>query len=113
MGELVARFVLGGLIVTVFAVIGQLVKPKSFSGIFSGAPSVALATLGLTFSTRGGAYAATEARSMLIGAAALAVYSVVTGVLVLRNRFPPIVVAPLSWAAWLVVALGLWWVFLA
>ena len=41
--ELVLRFVLGGVIVSLFSLLGDLWKPKTFSGIFGAAPSVALA----------------------------------------------------------------------
>lgn len=51
--------------------LGDIVRPKSFAGIFGGAPSVALATLALTTHAKGAEYTATEARSMVIGAAAL------------------------------------------
>ena len=51
--ELAIRFVLGGVIVSAFAVIGDMLHPKSFAGIFGAAPSVALASLGLTFLTKG------------------------------------------------------------
>lgn len=41
--ELLIKFVLGGLSVSVFAVIGEVWKPKTFSGIFGAVPSVARA----------------------------------------------------------------------
>ena len=53
LSELAIRFVLGGLFVSAFAVIGDMLHPKSFAGIFGAAPSVALASLGLTFLTQG------------------------------------------------------------
>ena len=43
--ELVIRFVVGGAIVSLFAVLGDVVCPKTLSGVFGAAPSVALATL--------------------------------------------------------------------
>jgi hypothetical protein len=43
----VLRFLIGGTIVSVFALIGDVLKPKGFAGLFGAAPSVALATLGL------------------------------------------------------------------
>ena len=46
--QLVFRFVVGGAIVTLFAALGDVLKPKSFVGLFGAAPSVAMATLGLT-----------------------------------------------------------------
>ena len=32
--ELLARFVIGGLVVTAFAIIGDMLKPLSFAGLF-------------------------------------------------------------------------------
>lgn len=113
MGDLIARFILGGLVVTAFAVIGALVKPKSFAGVFGGAPSVALGTLGLAYAKQGGKYVAVEGRSMIAGAVALVVYSLIVGWLVLKLRDRPLLVTPLSWVAWLAVAFGLWRIFLA
>lgn len=53
MKELVLRFVIGGLAVSAFAALGDVLKPKSFAGLFGAAPSIALATLGLTMHTYG------------------------------------------------------------
>ncbi|MCU1307796.1 MAG: conserved rane protein of unknown function, partial [Acidobacteriaceae bacterium] len=75
MKERLLRFVIGGLVVSLFAVISDLFKPKTFAGLFGAAPSVALATLGLTVMNLGKGTAATEARSMSIGAVALFLYS--------------------------------------
>jgi hypothetical protein len=43
------RSLIGGLVVSLFAVIGDVLRPKSFAGLFGAAPSIALATLGLAF----------------------------------------------------------------
>jgi hypothetical protein len=48
MGEIIIRFIVGGLVVSTFAVLGDILRPKSFAGLFGAAPSIALATLGLT-----------------------------------------------------------------
>jgi hypothetical protein len=61
--------------VSFFAVIGDMLKPKSFAGRFGAAPSVALATLGLTIIADGKAYASIEARSMIVGACSFFVYA--------------------------------------
>jgi len=53
MSQILVRFLLGGAVVSAFAIIGDLLKPKSFAGLFGAAPSVALATLGLTVATEG------------------------------------------------------------
>jgi hypothetical protein len=65
LGDIVIRFLVGGVFVSVFALIGSVLKPKSLAGLFGAAPSVALATLALTISKDGKTYAATEARSMV------------------------------------------------
>jgi len=70
MAQLVFRFFVGGLVVSLFAALGDVLKPKSFAGLFGAAPSVALATLSLTVSSEGKDYASTEARSMIVGAGA-------------------------------------------
>jgi hypothetical protein len=67
MGDIALRFLLGGLVVSTFAFLGDLFKPKSFAGLFSAAPSVALASLGLAVLSKGKIYAAVEARSMILG----------------------------------------------
>lgn len=107
--DLLIRFLVGGLVVSAFAVIGDLFKPKSFAGIFAAAPSVALATLGLTVLKQGSGYASIEARSMMLGAIALAVYShSVTWLLVrLRVSSSSFIITTAAMALWLVLALGL------
>ena len=85
MTELIIRFLIGGLVVSAFAVIGDACRPKSFAGLFGAAPSVALATLCLTVSLDGRTYAAMETRSMIGGAVALFVYSLAVGE-VLKTR---------------------------
>ena len=49
MKEMLLRFAIGGSVVSLFALLGEVLRPKSFAGIFGAAPSrFALATLGLT-----------------------------------------------------------------
>ena len=52
--DYVIRFLAGGLVVSLFAVAGDVLRPKSFAGLFGAAPSVALATLTLAFWKHGG-----------------------------------------------------------
>jgi hypothetical protein len=59
--DLLLRFVIGGLVVCAFALIGDLFKPKSFGGLFGAAPSVAIATLALAVHKDGSSYAALSA----------------------------------------------------
>jgi hypothetical protein len=111
-GELALRFLIGGLGVSVFAVIGDLIRPQSFAGLFGAAPSVALASLGLAVAKHGGAYASVEGRSMLLGSVALAGYNLLVGWVLLKKKWPAWLVAGLSWLSWLAVAFGLWALFL-
>lgn len=110
--ELVFRFIIGGLVVSAFAVIGDVLQPKSFAGLFSAAPSVALATLGMTFISRDGTYCAIEGRSMILGAVALCLYGLVVSWL-LRRGWSALAAAATSWLLWLAVAFGLWTTLLA
>lgn len=75
MAQLLVRFLVGGAIVSAFALLGDVLHPKGFAGLFSAAPSVALATLTLTVASSGLGYAALEARSMIVGEVALAAYA--------------------------------------
>ncbi len=61
MTELLFRFLIGGLAVSFFAALGDVLKPKSFAGLFGAAPSVGLATLALSASSDGRTYASTRA----------------------------------------------------
>lgn len=108
MTEILYRFLVGGVVVSVFAVIGELFDPKRFSGIFAAAPSVAIATLGLTFVQRGGHTVATEGWWMLIGAVAMLVNGAMTALLVQRKHFPMWIATAAAWGSWLVVALTGW-----
>ena len=110
--ELVYRFLIGGLIVSAFATVADVVKPRTFAGLFGAAPSVALATLSLTLLTEGKAYAAVEARSMIAGAAAFLIYAAACVYLLARkhSRAGPTAVA--MWGCWAVAALALWFLFL-
>jgi uncharacterized membrane protein (GlpM family) len=58
MSDLVIRFLVGGLVVSLFAMLSDALRPKSFAGLFGAAPSIALATLGLTIHKNGRSYAA-------------------------------------------------------
>ena len=62
MSQIIIRFVVGGFVVSSFALIGDLLKPKSSAGLFGAAPSVALATLGLTVAKAGANYGTERGR---------------------------------------------------
>jgi hypothetical protein len=105
--EYLVRFFAGGLVVSIFAVSGDILRPKSFAGLFGAAPSVALATLGIAVVQHGVNYAAIQSRSMMWGAVALSCYCVLVCQLLMRARMAALPATLLSLAAWLIVALGL------
>jgi hypothetical protein len=106
--EWLVRFMVGGTIISLFATIGDVVRPKGFAGLFAAAPSVALATLALTVHIEGREFAAVEARSMIVGAGAFVVYAIACVYLmgVRHMRVAPTTIGGL--AIWGLVASGLW-----
>ena len=75
MQETLLRAMLGGIVVSSFALLGDVVKPKSFAGLFGAAPSVALATLALAGHKHGPADGSIEGWSMVLGAIAFFLYA--------------------------------------
>lgn len=104
MSEFIIRFLIGGLIVCIFAVIGDVLQPKSFAGIFAAAPSVALGSLGISFVKKGTIYVTDEAQTMWLGAIAFFCYSLLVTWLMLRYRYKSWFATSVSWLLWLAVA---------
>lgn len=104
MSEYVVRFLVGGVVVSAFAMLGDILRPKSFAGLFGAAPSIALATLGIALYRHGADYAVLQSRAMMAGAIALAIYSVVVCQLLVRARFKAMIATLLSFVVWLIVA---------
>lgn len=68
---LLLKALAGGSFVVAFAVVGSVVKPKRFAGLFSAAPPVAIASLLIAASSAGSHEAARDARSLVLGAVAM------------------------------------------
>jgi hypothetical protein len=107
-GETVLRFLLGGTIVSLFAIVGTVLRPPTFAGMFGSAPSVALATMMLAFANQGPGYVATEAQSMALGAVGLVAYSAACARGVAWRRMPVWAEGGLCWTVWLTVTFVLW-----
>jgi hypothetical protein len=107
MADYVLRFFIGGLVVSGFAVLGDIFRPKSFAGLFGAAPSIAIATLGMTIWQHGGTYAAIEGRSMIFGAIALGLYSFAVCQLLKRFRYPVWFATAVALTIWFTVGFGL------
>src|SRR5258707_5549091 len=67
MTEYVIRFLVGGAVVSAFAMLGDLLRPKSFAGLFGAAPTVALATIGIAVYLHGADYEALQSQGLICG----------------------------------------------
>ena len=100
--EYIARFVVGGLLVCVFALISEICKPKQFAGIFSAAPSVLLAGLIITLMTKGASHAVLTAEGAIAGAVGMIFFCIIATPLIKRYR--ALVGSLLSLIGWFVVS---------
>ena len=107
MKEILIRFLIGGFVVSAFAALGDLFKPKSFAGLFGAAPSVALATLALTIAFQGKTYATAEARSMIAGAVAFFAYACCVSHMMMRCRSRALAATIVLIPIWFAVAFAL------
>ena len=107
MTDTLVRFLVGGLGVSFFAGLADVLRPRSFAGLFGAAPSIALATLTLTVSQRGASFAALEGRTMMAGAVALAAYSAAVCLLLQRCRWHANAATLIGLPVWFVIAFGL------
>lgn len=107
MTEHVIRFLAGGLLVSLFAIVGDIVRPKSFAGLFGAAPSVALATLSIAWFQHGGAYAGIQAHSMMLGGVALICFSVMVCQTLMRFETGALAASLVALPVWFIVAFGL------
>jgi hypothetical protein len=105
--EYVVRFIAGGIVVLAVASLADVLRPKSFAGLFGAAPSVALATLTLAFGERGADYVAIEARSMAVGALAFAFFNFFVCQLIMRLNLSAFAASTAGLLVWFAAALGL------
>lgn len=107
MADLLLRFLVGGVVVSFFAVVGDVLRPRSFAGLFGAAPSVALATVSLTIHKNGRLYAAHEASTMLLGAAAFLAYAALASRILRRGRYSALATSVMLMPVWFGISLGL------
>lgn len=112
MEEILIRFAVGGVVVCLFATLGDIFGPKSFAGLFGAAPSIALATLGLTVAHQGSTYASTEARSMAVAAAAFLFYAGAVSWALMRFKRTALTTTLGLLPVWFGGAFGLWFLLL-
>src|ERR1700709_1548517 len=100
MRDLLLRFLIGGVVVSLFAVLGDMVKPESLGGAFAAAPTIALATLVLTMHKHGAGDVAVEGRPMIAGAFAFFVYASPVSFVLMRYRTKAITTATCLLTVW-------------
>lgn len=108
LAEIIARFLIGGVIVSLFAVLAEIFRPKSFAGLFGAAPSVALATLGITIAGHGKAYAAIEAHSMIYGAIAFLLYAACVSCVLIRLKPRALAATVFLMPVWFAASFAFW-----
>lgn len=108
----IIRFVAGGLIVSMFSMLGDVLRPKSFAGLFGAAPSIALVTLAIAIVQHGPGYATVEARSMMIGSVSLCLYSMCVCRLMAKYRVSALPVTGIALVVWFASAFGVKWILL-
>ena len=97
-----AKGLVGGVFVAAFALIGESVQPKSFSGLFSAAPSIALGALTITLLTDGSSDAKEQTLAMVFGALAMVLFCMLAAIVI--ERFDAVYGSAVSFLAWFAVA---------
>jgi hypothetical protein len=105
MSEYVIRFLVGGAVVSFFAVLSEVFRPKSFAGLFGAAPSIALATIGVTIAHKGRAYAGVETHGMIFGAVGFFCYACLASWLLMRFKGRALMVTTVLLPVWLGVSI--------
>ena len=107
---LAVRVIAGGALVVAFAMLGDMLRPKMFAGLFGAAPSVATASLLVSGLAMGAAKDEKYATGMIAGAIGLAVYSAAAALAV--KHLGAVAGSTVAWVAWLVPAAAVYWWFL-
>ena len=95
------------MLVVVFALVGEVVRPKAFSGLFSSAPSVAVASLSITLVAENAAKAKMDCVGMVVGAVGMAACCIVAAAAI--PRIHALWGSVAAWLGWAAVAMGLYW----
>ncbi len=109
MGEYILRFIIGGAVVSLFAVLAEMLRPKSFAGLFGAAPSIALATIGITIARHGVNYAAAESRTMIFGALGFFCYASACSWLLMHKKVHALTATAALLPIWFGVSLGVFY----
>ena len=94
-----------------FALLSDALRPKAFAGVFSAAPSVALASLALTATLMSPAKASQAALAMTAGAVGMVAFCTVAALL--EKKLGAVSTSALAWLSWAGVSALAFWIFLA
>jgi len=107
---LIIRAIAGGALVVAFAMLGDVLKPKMFAGLFGAAPSVATASLLVNGLASGASKDEKYATGMIAGAVGLVVYSAAAALAV--KHLGAVAGSIVAWVAWIVPAAAVYWLLL-
>ncbi len=110
MREILIRFAAGGLIVCVFAAIGDVLKPKSFRRTVWCRSIYRAGDIGSD--SEGIPYATIEARSRIAGALGFLGYSLCVSYIMTHYQLRCYVITVLSIPLWFAIAFGTWAVWI-
>jgi hypothetical protein len=91
--------------------LSDALRPKSFSGLFSAAPSVALASLALTAVMMGATKASQSALAMVVGAVGMVAFCAAAALL--EKKLGAVATSAIAWLSWGGVSAFAYWMFLA
>jgi uncharacterized membrane protein (GlpM family) len=103
---LIIKGLAGGSLVMAFALLGHSLRPKWFAGLFSAAPSIALAGLIVTVVDKGRSAASDAALGMAFGALGFVLFALCVRPLLLRLHAT--LASMVGCAVWLLASLGLY-----
>jgi len=101
---LLVRVFAGGVLVVAFAMLADMLKPKMFAGLLSGAPSVATVSLLLT-GLQKPREVPISGRGMILGAAGLVACCVAASLLV--PKLHAMAATAVGWVSWGIVTFAL------
>lgn len=96
------KAVAGGSLVVVLSLLGEVLRPKWFAGLFSAAPSVAIASLTVTLVDKGAGVASQAALGMVCGAVGFVVFAACARPLL--DRFHAALASAMACLGWGVAA---------
>jgi uncharacterized membrane protein (GlpM family) len=103
------KAIAGGTLVVLFALLGSVLRPKWLAGLFSAAPSIAVASLIVTVFDKGDTHASIEATGMIFGAVGFVVFASLVRPLLAKMH--AVLASAIASLAWIGIAVGGYLIF--